>query len=426
MKRFAAMFVAILSLVLMGQGIALAGASIDQEYYKAGDGSLAIKPQAIAVQSFRPSMSNLDKVQINLTNTKGTGSCGYDKYNGSDWDPVKYINNQALVDGWNTFDFEDKDVTVGARYRIWFQASDNDTQWYYGTANPYGPYPNGSASWGPGYTSHPDTDFQFRTWGTNPVEILAENTQPTDQGSSATGTGGTTTATTTSSIAKPTELRASYDTAAQLTWKASATSDITGYYVFRSEASGKNYVKIGQTEKNVLQYADQSGVASTTYYYVVRAYKGTGQSLASNEASLVIPATAAPIAPQNLSVIIYGSSYIRVIWDKNPESDIAEYSLTLSQDGTVISTAAVTSDVTTFLFDQLTPNTLYTISMTAKSTDDKISAPSEVAQQTALTETVSAQKLLEMTSALWAFLGLALVLIVVLIYVDKKRRGMTK
>jgi preprotein translocase subunit SecG len=94
------------------------------------------------------------------------------------------------------------------------------------------------------------------------------------------------------SIAKPTELKAVYEKAVTLTWNASATSDIDGNKLFRSETKGKDYKKIGQTTKKILTFLDATVATDKTYYYVVRAYKGSGQSASSNEASITVSASA--------------------------------------------------------------------------------------------------------------------------------------
>lgn len=157
---------------------AMAASAIDQEYSKSGDASLAIKSHPLTLQSFRPTKPKLDKVSVNLTNTAGTVNLGVSKYNGSDWDPVTYMNDKVVTDGWNTFDFADIDVTIDGRYRIWLDASMSDTQWYYGSGNPYS---RGSAYWDQ-YTSYPDNDFQFRTYGYStdiPIIIVTPTVEPT-------------------------------------------------------------------------------------------------------------------------------------------------------------------------------------------------------------------------------------------------------
>jgi hypothetical protein len=90
------------------------------------------------------------------------------------------------------------------------------------------------------------------------------------------------------SINKPTELKAIFNEAVDLSWKASITSDIDGYKIFRSETKGKNYNKIGQVAKTLTVYSDKTVLAGKTYYYIVRAYKDSNQSDSSNEASISV------------------------------------------------------------------------------------------------------------------------------------------
>jgi len=151
------------------------------------------------------------------------------------------------------------------------------------------------------------SDMVFQAWGyDNPVVDDGTDTgddtvvpTPTTPGTPATdSTTSTDTLSTTSetpaasvsaTIAKPTDLKAAYDKTVILSWKASTTTDIDGYKVFRSETKGKDYSKVGQTEKAVVSYSDGTVTAGKTYYYVVRAYKGSSQSASSDEASILVP-----------------------------------------------------------------------------------------------------------------------------------------
>lgn len=160
------MFLGLVVLLTPNQIVLATAGVIDQEYYKSGDATQLVKANFLTMQSFRPGQPKLDKISVNLRNTAGTINCGVSKYNGSDWDPVAFINDQVAVNGWNTFDFNDFDVTVGGRYRIWIEASSDLTKWYYGTGNPY---PNGTAVWGQASTVQTDLDFQFRTYGYGPA-----------------------------------------------------------------------------------------------------------------------------------------------------------------------------------------------------------------------------------------------------------------
>lgn len=174
-----AVFFGLVVLLTPNQSVLATAGVIDQEYYKSGDAAQLVKANFLTMQSFRPGQPKLDKISVNLRNTAGTINGGISKYNGSDWDPVAFINDQVAVNGWNTFDFNDFDVTVGGRYRIWIEASSDLTKWYYGTGNPY---TNGTAVWGQASTSQTDLDFQFRTYGYGPAVPEAKvSTSPSAQ-----------------------------------------------------------------------------------------------------------------------------------------------------------------------------------------------------------------------------------------------------
>jgi Putative Ig domain len=81
---------------------------------------------------------------------------------------------------------------------------------------------------------------------------------------------------------------ASYSAA--LSWTASASSDVTGYNVYRSTVSGGGYTKINPSLVSGSAYTDSSVVSGQTYYYVTTAVDSSGaESLNSNQAQAIIP-----------------------------------------------------------------------------------------------------------------------------------------
>ena len=74
-----------------------------------------------------------------------------------------------------------------------------------------------------------------------------------------------------------------------LQWSASASTDVTGYNVYRGNVSGGPYTKI-ISDLNALDYYDTSVQASTSYFYVVTAMNSSGlESTYSNEVSAPVP-----------------------------------------------------------------------------------------------------------------------------------------
>ena len=58
-------------------------------------------------------------------------------------------------------------------------------------------------------------------------------------------------------------------TGIRLSWTPSPDGDVSHYNVYRSEVSGGEYVKIGETTSNT--FIDSDFVPNTTYYYVINA-----------------------------------------------------------------------------------------------------------------------------------------------------------
>jgi fibronectin type 3 domain-containing protein len=76
-----------------------------------------------------------------------------------------------------------------------------------------------------------------------------------------------------------------------LTWTASSSSDVVGYYAYRSTTSGSGYVKLDPTSPaSTEQYTDSTVQSGTTYYYVVTAVDSNDvESDYSGQATAVIP-----------------------------------------------------------------------------------------------------------------------------------------
>jgi fibronectin type 3 domain-containing protein len=74
----------------------------------------------------------------------------------------------------------------------------------------------------------------------------------------------------------------------QLNWKASSSSGVSGYRVFRSTISGGYYALLANPPAP--GFTDNSVQSGATYYYVVAALNGSGkQSPYSNQVTAVVP-----------------------------------------------------------------------------------------------------------------------------------------
>ena len=90
-------------------------------------------------------------------------------------------------------------------------------------------------------------------------------------------------------------------TALTLSWIASASSDVLGYYVYRSTTSGTGYVRVNAAPVSATTYTDSGLTRGTPYYYVVRAIDGTNEGAPSAEASGIPIDNLAPSAPTGLA-----------------------------------------------------------------------------------------------------------------------------
>lgn len=178
MKKIIALLSLFSLFLLLSPVKVFAGASIDQQNTN-GQASLAISSKQRMAQRFLPSMTGLSKVDIELANVVGSKkvSLRIRHKTGDIWDDadVATITDQVAINGWNTFDFPDVTVIKDGWYGI-FVTADAGPQWM---------YHKGSSTYDRGYAiydsiEHMDDDFNFKTWGTDPVEIVAENTQATD------------------------------------------------------------------------------------------------------------------------------------------------------------------------------------------------------------------------------------------------------
>ncbi len=77
-----------------------------------------------------------------------------------------------------------------------------------------------------------------------------------------------------------------------LSWTASPTPGIAGYYIYRGTTSGgERSTPLNSTPNNGTSYTDEGVTAGATYYYVVKAVASNAvtQSAPSNESSATVP-----------------------------------------------------------------------------------------------------------------------------------------
>lgn len=115
-----------------------------------------------------------------------------------------------------------------------------------------------------------------------------------------------------------------------LTWESTAVADdeLTGFHLYRGDASQDKLVKIADVPADKRSYRDDAGPLkdATAYAYVIAAVNAGGAvSPLSNRVTAVTKPV--PAAPQGVQASSGEPRRITVRWDKNPEQDVAEYHL---------------------------------------------------------------------------------------------------
>ncbi len=106
-----------------------------------------------------------------------------------------------------------------------------------------------------------------------------------------------------------------------LAWTDNSTTE-NGFIVARSTVSGGPYTDVITVGANVTSASNTGLAASTTYYYVVRAYNATGSSLNSAQASATTQAPLTPpAAPSGLTATAVSSSQVNLAWTDNSSNE---------------------------------------------------------------------------------------------------------
>jgi hypothetical protein len=151
----------------------------------------------------------------------------------------------------------------------------------------------GYSNLSPGFTLAPNQTVTFQVWFTPKVAGVAAATvsllSPNISSPATLSLSGNGLAPSTPPPSTPPPTTAQHTV--HLTWSAS-TSQVIGYRVYRSEASNGFYSALNGTAISALAYDDATVSNGTTYYYVVTAVDAAGdESVQSNQATAVIPAS---------------------------------------------------------------------------------------------------------------------------------------
>jgi endoglucanase len=166
---------------------------------------------------------------------------------------------------------------------------------------------------------------------------------------------------------------------AALIW--SASTGAASYNVKRATTSGGPYTTIANPTGT--SYTDTTAVNGTTYYYVVSAVNGSGESANSTEVAATPSAPAAPAVPTSLTASA-GHKKVTLTWTQSASPNIVSnnvYRATVNGGPyTLVATIAAT---TTFANSGLTTGTTYYYVVTAVNSSSQESPYSNQASATA-------------------------------------------
>jgi tartrate-resistant acid phosphatase type 5 len=145
-----------------------------------------------------------------------------------------------------------------------------------------------------------------------------------------------------------------------LTWQDNSTTE-TGFKLYRS-TDNVTFSRIATLDANVTAFINTGRTASTTYYYKVLAFNGTGNTAYSNTASAttLAPATVKPAAPSSLAAVALSGTQIKLTWTDNANNETG-FRVYRSLDGVTFAEIMKLNmvNVTTFTDTGLTSNTTY-------------------------------------------------------------------
>jgi len=145
----------------------------------------------------------------------------------------------------------------------------------------------------------------------------------------------------------------------KINWQDNSSLE-NGFEIYRSTESGINYSIIFTTAANVNNYTDVGLSPSTTYYYQIRAFNGSGYSNFTEEKAIAtLGLSTAPNAPTGLTANAVSDTQIDLSWIDNSDNEDG-YKFYISNDGINYSYfGSVGSNETSLSSRLLTANTTY-------------------------------------------------------------------
>lgn len=420
-----------------------AHSSLDQ-YTLTATGYWRIETHKWVGQTFRPTFNKLDGLGVySGIQPTGPNSCTLTV---SLWKnntpPVKIAEESTTIykmEAYTIVEIPAVDMVPEARYTMYVSASSSYAYWLFNSSDIY---PRGTAI--VDSVADPTQDFVFATFGYNDTPPATPDPAPSVTIESSTGgdtadstavasnDSATSSLSTSSSLIPPTKLTAtanSQSNSIDLSWTATTTTGITGYRVMRSLEETKDFTEIGTTDSKILSFKDEKTVANQKYFYAVRAYKDKAESRNSNIASATLVDTTAPATPKNFKIQSQSETEIIFTWDKNTESDLANYILSVSDSNNEFADVLVAIDT---IGKDDTTYTLKLADNTSLSKDKKYYfglQAKDISNNYSPKSIVEGMFVKKFNSWLWVGVGVAVVLVglgLLIFFIIRRRKKVTK
>ncbi|MCV9385032.1 fibronectin type III domain-containing protein [Reichenbachiella ulvae] len=125
------------------------------------------------------------------------------------------------------------------------------------------------------------------------------------------------------------------ESSVKILWSSNAATayPVTGFEIFRSEASGSGYELIYVANSEALNYTDENLKANTDYYYLVRPINEFTSAPVSEEAHVkTLVDSKPPSVPMNLRVVSTFPDQVTLTWDESTD-DVAVYRYDVYKNG---------------------------------------------------------------------------------------------
>jgi len=139
----------------------------------------------------------------------------------------------------------------------------------------------------------------------------------------------------------------------KLTWEDKSDNEL-GFIVERKK-DGEDWQKIKDIPANITSYIDTGLNPGSKYYYRVKAYNASGNSVYSNE---IICNTPIIIGPTNLSAGVTSDGKVRLVWEDNSEIEEG-YKIEKEINGSWIEIGSVSSNTNTYIDNNVTSGNTY-------------------------------------------------------------------